>query len=96
MVMAVEQGTGRNCQIEGVTVAGKTGSAQRADGQVDAWFIGFAPAEDPRLAWAIALEGAGTGGRNAAPRVREILEANLPLLGVETPPAEIALQTEEN
>ncbi len=46
--------------IPGVQIAGKTGTAQvrKADGTIDiAWFIGFAPADHPQIAWAVAIEG---------------------------------------
>jgi len=77
-------GTGRAARIPGVTVAGKTGTAQRGQGQnPHAWFIGFAPAQDPRVAVAVVVEdggtagSAGTGGRLAAPIARDVMEAVL-------------------
>jgi penicillin-binding protein 2 len=62
-------------QIPGVTIAGKTGTAQirTKDGTIDvAWFIGFAPVDHPQIAWAVAIEGDTlgenfAGGRYAAP-----------------------------
>lgn len=84
MVGVVEDGTGRNAQIEGVSVAGKTGTAQRGEGQnPNVWFVGFAPAENPTIAVAVIIEnGAGvgseaTGGRLAAPVARQVLLAAL-------------------
>ncbi len=78
------RGTGRAAAIPGVTVAGKTGTAQRGAGQdPHVWFIGFAPAEDPRVAVAVVVEdgvrlGAGaSGGRLAAPIARSVLQAAL-------------------
>lgn len=85
MVDAVANGTGTRAQIPGVTVAGKTGTAQQPDGPPHAWFIGFAPAEAPRYAIAVLVERGGglgddaTGGRVAAPIARNVLAA---LLGV--------------
>ena len=83
MVAVVEDGTGTRAQIPGVQVAGKTGTAQNA-GPSHAWFIGFAPANDPKIAVAVFVENgggtgsdAGTGGRVAAPIARAVMEAAL-------------------
>jgi peptidoglycan glycosyltransferase len=82
MVAVVEGGTGRRAQIPGVQVAGKTGTAQNA-GPAHAWFIGFAPANDPKIAVAVLVENGGgggdngTGGRLAAPIARAVMEAAL-------------------
>ncbi len=78
MVAVVESGSGRAAAIPGVSVAGKTGTAEAGKGlQTHAWFIAFAPAEDPEVAVAIVLENSGVGGRVAAPQARKILEAAL-------------------
>jgi penicillin-binding protein A len=84
MVGVVEAGTGTAAQIPGVTVAGKTGTAQHGDGEnPHAWFVCFAPAEAPRIAVAvIVLDGGSlgseaTGGQVAAPIARAVLEAGL-------------------
>ena len=64
--------------IDGVQVAGKTGTAEVGkDRETTAWFIAFAPADDPTVAMAIMLEEGGVGGRVAAPRARTVLEAAL-------------------
>lgn len=74
MVDAVKTGTGTNARIRNVTVAGKTGTAENPSGNSHSWFVGFAPAEDPRLAVAVILEEAGTsGGQGAAPIARDLL-----------------------
>jgi peptidoglycan glycosyltransferase len=73
MVSVVEGGTGTAARIPGVSVAGKTGTAQNETGAPHAWFVGFAPAEDPQVAVAVIVEHGGdagseaTGGRVAAP-----------------------------
>ena len=67
MVEAVARGTAGAAGLSGVQVAGKTGSAQNPLGKTHAWFIGFAPASKPRLAVAVILENAGSGGEAAAP-----------------------------
>ncbi|MEG3071147.1 MAG: penicillin-binding transpeptidase domain-containing protein [Candidatus Syntrophopropionicum ammoniitolerans] len=56
-------------------MAGKTGSAQNPHGQTHAWFIGFAPAEEPRLAVAVLVENAGAGGVAATPIAGRLLAA---------------------
>lgn len=84
MQAVVERGTGTAAQIPGVTVAGKTGTAQNATGKPPhAWFIGFAPAADPKVAVAVLVENGGglgsdaTGGRVAAPIARSVMQAVL-------------------
>lgn len=77
MVEVVRSGTGTAASIAGVTVAGKTGSAQNPRGETHAWFVGFAPVDNPRIAVAVVLENAGGGGREAAPVAREIIAAYL-------------------
>lgn len=79
MELAVQSGTGTAAQIPGVRVAGKTGTAETGrPGANDVWFIGFAPADAPRYAVAVALsDQPGTGGALAAPIARSILEALL-------------------
>jgi peptidoglycan glycosyltransferase len=82
MIVTATEGTARALQVPGVTTAGKTGTAQRGDGTSHAWIIGFAPAEAPRVAVAVIVEGQPgaseqTGGRVAAPIGRAVLEAAL-------------------
>jgi len=78
------QGTGTAAQIPGVAVAGKTGTAETADGEPPhAWFIAFAPADHPKYAVAVLIEHGGsnqaevTGGRVAAPVAKQILQTLL-------------------
>jgi len=82
MVGVVSNGTGSSAQIPGVAVAGKTGTAQTAkDRPSIAWFIAFAPAADPQVAVAVAVEDAGTnevsGNALAGPVARAVIEAVL-------------------
>ncbi|MDQ6727507.1 MAG: penicillin-binding protein 2 [Actinomycetota bacterium] len=82
MVGVVQSGTGTNARIPGVTVAGKTGTAQTGLDSSDVWFIAFAPAEAPRVAVAVMLENEpnrdeATGGALAAPIARAVLQAAL-------------------
>ncbi|HYH71651.1 MAG TPA: penicillin-binding protein 2, partial [Nocardioides sp.] len=63
MISVVENGSGRAAQIDGIEVAGKTGTAQTPDAPDHNWFIGFAPADDPTIAVAVFVRnGGGTGG----------------------------------
>jgi peptidoglycan glycosyltransferase len=75
----VESGTGVAAQIPGISVAGKTGTAETGiAGRNNTWFICFAPAERPEVAVAVALtDQSGTGGVTAAPIAKAILEAAL-------------------
>ena len=84
MQTVVRSGSGVAAQIEGVAVAGKTGTAQNVKGAAPhAWFIGFAPANDPKIAVAVFVEGGdsgsaeATGGRIAAPIARAVMAAAL-------------------
>lgn len=74
MVEVVRRGTGTNAAIKNIRVAGKTGTAENASGKAHAWFIGFAPADDPKVVIAVILEEEGsTGGKAAAPIARNIM-----------------------
>jgi peptidoglycan glycosyltransferase len=84
MVSVVDHGSGARAQIDGVEVAGKTGTAQHDPGKPPhAWFISFAPATDPKVAVAVVVEDGGVtgseigGGRVAAPIARDVMEAVL-------------------
>lgn len=73
MIDVVKRGTGTRARIAGIVVAGKTGTAQNPHGEDHAWFIGFAPADQPRAAVAVIVENAGFGGQAAAPLARALL-----------------------
>jgi peptidoglycan glycosyltransferase len=79
MELAVQSGTGVAAQIPGISVAGKTGTAETGvSGRNNTWFIAFAPANRPEVAVAVALsEQTGTGGATAAPIAKAIMEAAL-------------------
>jgi len=77
MVVAVEDGYGWRAKIDGVKVAGKTGTAEPGTGDPHAWFIAFAPADNPRYAVAVVVEHGGHGSRVAAPIAKLVLEAAL-------------------
>ena len=73
MRAAVRRGTGKVCDIPGLEVCGKTGTAQTGKGADHAWFTCFAPAASPRLVVTVLVEGGGFGARSAAPVARGIL-----------------------
>lgn len=82
MEAVVTSGTGTRAAISGVRVAGKTGTAQHGEGLAPhAWFTGFAPADDPKIAVAVVVEDGGRagmsagGGSVAAPIARQVMEA---------------------
>ncbi|HET7573133.1 MAG TPA: penicillin-binding protein 2 [Gaiellaceae bacterium] len=80
MVSVVQGGTGTQAQIPGIQVAGKTGTAETAVNHVyNAWFVSFAPADNPRVAVAVVVEKQlnGFGGSVAAPIAKDVLEALL-------------------
>jgi len=57
-----------------ITVAGKSGTAQNPHGEAHAWFIGFAPFDDPQVAFVFFIENGGSGGAHAAPIARGMLQ----------------------
>ena len=79
MVRNVKEAAGSAAAIPGVTVAGKTGTAETGKpGEAPhAWFIGFAPAENPAVAVAVIIENGGFGGSVAGPIAGEIMQAAL-------------------
>jgi penicillin-binding protein A len=79
MVDAVERGTGTAARIPGVTVAGKTGTAETGiSGLNTTWFIAFAGRGKPQVAIAVVVEQQhSTGGQVAAPVAQDVLEALL-------------------
>jgi hypothetical protein len=82
MESAVNSGTGTAARIDGVRVAGKTGTAEVDVGgkrRNHAWFITFAPIDSPQVAIAVVSEFGGVGGQVAAPIARAIYAGVLPL-----------------
>lgn len=70
-------GTGfGKANLPDILIAGKTGTAQAGRGKEDhAWFVGFAPADDPRIAFSVIVEHGGHGGATAGPIARDIVRA---------------------
>lgn len=78
MTETVKSGTATRAAISGISVAGKTGTAENETGKDHAWFVGFAPAENPQIAVAVILEySGGSGGENAAPIAGSIMRKYL-------------------
>ncbi|WP_283139591.1 peptidoglycan D,D-transpeptidase FtsI family protein [Rhizohabitans arisaemae] len=83
MVSVVDRGTATRAQIEGIRVGGKTGTAETAEGRdPHAWFISFAPYDNPEVAVAVFIEsgsagGNASGGGTAAPIARDVMRAVL-------------------
>lgn len=76
MKEVVENGTGTKLSGMKVSVAGKTGTANYETGKpAHAWFIGFAPVENPQIAISVIVESSGTGSRYAVPIAKKIIEA---------------------
>ena len=75
----VEEGTGTAAALSGIRAGGKTGTAEVDNATANqAWFIGFAPLDKPRMAVAVTIERTqGQGGTEAAPLAKQVLEALL-------------------
>ncbi|WP_025761969.1 penicillin-binding protein 2 [Dyadobacter tibetensis] len=77
MIGAVESGTARRSRVEGISIAGKTGTSQNRVGDDHSIFIAFAPADNPKIAIAVFVEYAGAGGSAAAPIANLVIEKYL-------------------
>jgi penicillin-binding protein A len=82
MVEVVDRGTGTTAQIPDIKVAGKTGTAQSSPQRPPyAWFVSFAPADNPKVAVAVLVEDAGvarnaiSGSGLAAPIAKKVMQA---------------------
>ena len=74
MMNDVERGIGVKARVAGIKIAGKTGTSGSRDPNFHAWFICFAPAENPKIAMAILAENGGTGKDVAAPIAHKVIE----------------------
>lgn len=78
MVSVVDNGQANGVQMQGVSIGGKTGTAESGvEGESHAWFIAFAPAEDPVIAVAVVVEFGGRGGEVASPIAGQVIRAAL-------------------
>lgn len=75
MEKVVEDGTGRKLNNLKVNVAGKTGSAEVEGKKDHAWFIGYAPADNPQIAFSIIVENVGSSSEYAVPIAKKIIDS---------------------
>ena len=66
-------GTARGVRMKKIISAGKTGTAQNPHGEPHAWFMGFAPFENPQIAYCIFIENGGSGSKAAAPIAKRMI-----------------------
>jgi penicillin-binding protein 2 len=84
----VDDGTAADARVPGITVGGKTGSAEHKKGHLThGWFVGFAPVEDPKIAICVLVESAGHGGKVAAPIAGELIKLYLSKPAAKAPAA---------
>ncbi len=76
-VVQAPGGTGSLARIPGVISGGKTGTAENPHGKDHAWYIGFAPFDNPKIAVCVMLENSGFGGTKAAPLAGMVMEKYL-------------------
>lgn len=76
MRRAITSGTGRQADIPGLEVCGKTGTAQNPGGEDHAWFVCFAPRENPTIVIVVIVENAGFGSAAALPVAAALLKEN--------------------
>lgn len=79
MIKVVNEGTGSKAKTSKVQIAGKTGTAEVEGRGPNAWFVGFAPADNPRYAIAVVVEDSDAGGGVSGPVARETLLSALGL-----------------
>lgn len=79
------EGTASHIRYGEYLISGKTGTAQNPHGEDHAWFIAFAPFDNPKIAVAVLVENVGFGGTYAAPIAKKVIEAYLNSLKENTP-----------
>jgi penicillin-binding protein 2 len=90
MLQVVAKGTGLAAQLKDIEVAGKSGTAQASKGGDHAWFIAYAPAEEPKVACAVVVEHGGHGGVVSAPIVHDLMALALGVKAPEVAPREVS------
>jgi penicillin-binding protein 2 len=91
----VEYGTGTGARIKEISIAGKTGTAQNPPRPDHAWFVGYAPADEPEVVFAVLVENAGHGGAVSAPIAGQLIRAYFsPAVEPQTEPETTAAPTE--
>ena len=77
MQQVIIQGGLTEAEIEGIKVAGKTGTAESGNGDPHSWWITFAPADDPKIAMCVMIENGGRADRGALPVAARLMRAYL-------------------
>lgn len=77
LYQVIEAGTARSSRVEGISICGKTGTAQNPHGDNHSMFAGFAPKDNPKIAIAVVVENGGYGGAFAAPIATLMMEKYL-------------------
>jgi peptidoglycan glycosyltransferase len=79
MVLSVDTAYAHPAAITGIKVGGKTGTAEAGvpGSTPHSWFIGYAPADDPRVAVAVIMERRGSGTDFATPAARVVMQKAL-------------------
>lgn len=77
MVATSERGTAKVLANDHYTVASKTGSAENPHGDAHAWYVGYAPVDQPEIVLAIVVENVGSSSVNAVPLAKELYDAYL-------------------
>ena len=77
LTRVITKGTGALAAVPGYSVAGKTGTAENPSKIDHAWFVGYAPADDPTIVVAVVVERGGQGANSAAPAVCVTMAASL-------------------
>jgi len=95
MRYTVERGTARGANVKGLNIAGKTGTAQAAEGADHSWFLCFAPLERPAIALAVIVEHGGYGAASALPVATELIKKAKKLGLLEPEPAPPAVVTKK-
>lgn len=73
MIKTTKSGTARNASLKNIQVASKTGTAENSTGENHSWYVGFAPADDPKVVVAVIVEQGGLGGETATPIGRDVI-----------------------
>jgi peptidoglycan glycosyltransferase len=84
MLNDVERGIGVKARTKGIKIAGKTGTSGSRDPNFHAWFICFAPVDNPKIAMAILAENGGTGKDVAAPIAKKVFEGIMDFMDLTT------------
>ena len=77
MQQVIIQGGLADAEIDGVKVAGKTGTAESGNGEPHSWWITFAPADDPKIAMCVMVENGGRADKGALPLAADLMQAYL-------------------